>query len=103
MNNAFVYPRPGVIGAMLAWLATSRALLRVRRAILPKLPFMRLASDVRDVVYLNWVVPLSAVARYVPPGVTLRERNGMTLFTILTYRHAHFGPALAGPLRILFP
>jgi len=102
-NNAFVYPRPGAFGVCVAWLATSPPLLRMRRAVLSRMPFMKLASDVHDVVYLNWVVPASAVARYMPPGVTLWERDGKTLFTILTYRHAHFGPALAGPLRVLFP
>lgn len=102
-HNSFVYPRSGAIGALLSNIANSSLLLRMRRALVSRLPFVTLASDVRDVVYLNWVVPVSAVAQYVPSGVTLVERDGKTLFTILTYRHAHFGPALAGPLRVVFP
>jgi hypothetical protein len=31
------------------------------------------------------------------------ERDGKTPLTVLTYRHGHFGPALVGPLRRLFP
>jgi hypothetical protein len=39
----------------------------------------------------------------VPVGVHLVERGEHTLLTVLTYRHSHFGPQLAGPLRRLFP
>jgi len=69
---------------------------------MPWLPFPVLASDVRDVVYLNWVVAADRAATLVPPGVELAERDGRVVLTILTYRHRHFGPALLGPLRRLF-
>ncbi|SFL98460.1 DUF2071 domain-containing protein [Marinobacter zhejiangensis] len=67
------------------------------------LPFLRLSSDVRDVVYLNWVVDLDKVKHLVPEGVTVMTFNGKTLLSVLTYRHGHFGPSLLGPLRRLFP
>ncbi|MDR5740411.1 MULTISPECIES: DUF2071 domain-containing protein [unclassified Caballeronia] len=76
---------------------------RARRAVLSRLPFMTMASDVVDVVYCTWIVDTADVAGYIPPGVALMERDGKTLFTILTYAHSHFGPSLAGPLRRLFP
>lgn len=64
---------------------------------------MVLASDVRDVVYLTWIVPVAAVREFVPQGIRIIERDGLTLFTVLTYRHGHFGPAFLGPLRRWFP
>lgn len=67
------------------------------------MPFPVLASDVRDVVYLNWVVAADRAAHLVPPGVELVARDRRVILTVLTYRHRHFGPAMLGPLRRLFP
>lgn len=55
-----------------------------------------------DVVYLTWLVPVERVRSHVPDAVALWQRDGLTPFTILTYRHRHFGPARRGPLRKLF-
>lgn len=68
-----------------------------------RLPFLTLHSDVRDVVYVSWLVDAAAAQKLVPAGVTLWQRDGKTPFTVLTYRHGHFGPALPGPLRKLLP
>ena len=68
-----------------------------------RLPFLTLHSDVRDVVYVSWLVDAEAAQRLLPAGVTLWQRGGKTPFTVLTYRHGHFGPALLGPLRKLLP
>lgn len=102
-SNPFVYPSSSLIGSLFNGLANSRALARIRRAIFSKLPFPTLASDVVDVVYLNWVVPTPLVRHLVPNGLGLRDFNGQTILTALTYRHGHFGPSLAGSLRRCFP
>lgn len=68
-----------------------------------RLPFLTLHSDVRDVVYVSWLVDAAAAQQLLPAGATLWERDGKTPFTVLTYRHGHFGPALPGPLRKLLP
>lgn len=68
-----------------------------------RVPFPVLQSEVRDVVYASWIVPAAAARPLVPPGVDLVERDGRIILTVLTYRHGHFGPVLAGPLRRLFP
>ncbi|WP_235185243.1 DUF2071 domain-containing protein [Cupriavidus sp. SK-3] len=102
-HNRFVHPRPGLPGRWLARLVSSPRLLAARRAVLSRLPFMVLQSEVEQVVYLNWLVDATAAARYAPPGVRLWQRDGKTLFTVLTYAHRHFGPAAAGPLRRLYP
>lgn len=102
-DTTYLHPRPGRWGRFLTRWMTCRALLGLRRHLLSRLPFLVLRSDVRDVVYLNWLVDAEAMAHLVPPGVRLWQRDGQTLFTVLTYGHRHFGPALAGPLRRLFP
>ncbi|MET3135028.1 hypothetical protein AAKU55_005331 [Oxalobacteraceae bacterium GrIS 1.11] len=102
-SNTFTHPRPGIVGRLIGKLLASRRVMAARRAVFSRLPFLVLESDVRDVVYCNWVVKVADVADMVPPGVKLWQRNGETLFTVLTYAHRHFGPALAGPLRRVFP
>jgi hypothetical protein len=99
------YQHPkGVAGAWLAnWLANSRSLRAVRRKVFACLPFPVLESDVRDVLYLNWVVPTSLAQRVSPPGVSLEEVHGQSVFTVLIYRHGNFGPRFLGPLRRLLP
>lgn len=81
----------------------SPARLRGRRILMQRSPFPVLASEVRDIVYLNWLVPVAQVRSLAPSRVTLWERNGLTVVTTLTYRHGHFGPTLLGPLRKLMP
>lgn len=81
------------------WLANSRQFARARRAALGRLPFMQLRRDVVDVVYLTWLLPIDAVRHWTLPGLQLWCRKGLTPFTVLTYRHRHFGPALLGRLR----
>ncbi|MFC5474732.1 DUF2071 domain-containing protein [Paraherbaspirillum soli] len=102
-NNVFVYPTASLFGKALARIANSSGLLRLRRFFLSLVPFLVLESDVRDVVYLTWLVEVDAVAHLVPPGVKLWQREGKTPFTILTYTHGHFGPAAARGLRAIFP
>ena len=102
----YVHPRAGAFGRLLGALANSRAIATARRALLSRLPFPVLESDVRDVVYMTWMVDAARAAVHVPrlpDGLSLWTANGLTPFTILTYRHGHFGPSLLGPLRALCP
>lgn len=103
MTNNYVHPKTGLPGRLLARLANSRRIAAARRAVFSRLPFLTLESDVRDVVYLTWMMDVAAAQAMVPPGVRLWQRDGLTPFSILTYRHGHFGPALAGPARRLLP
>jgi len=103
MTNKYVHPTPGVTGRLLARLANSRRIATARRAVFSHLPFLTLESDVRDVVYLTWMMDATTAQAMVPEGVRLWQRNGLTPFSILTYRHGHFGPTLAGPARRLMP
>jgi hypothetical protein len=101
--NAYKHPRIGALGWLAEWIANSRTLPVLRRTVTSRLPFLKLESDITSVVYLTWLVPASLCEDFVPPGVRLWQRDGLTPFTILTYRHGHFGPSALGPLRRLFP
>lgn len=102
-DNTYRHPRAGWPGRLFAALANCTRFATVRQAVMSRLPFLTLHSDVRDVVYVSWLVDAEAAQRLLPAGVTLWQREGKTPFTVLTYRHGHFGPALLGPLRKLLP
>ncbi|WP_219116223.1 DUF2071 domain-containing protein [Janthinobacterium sp. UMAB-56] len=102
-DNTYRHPCAGWPGRLFAALANCTHFANVRQAVLSRLPFLTLHSDVRDVVYVSWLVDAAAAQKLLPPGVTLWQRGGKTPFTVLTYRHGHFGPALLGPLRRLLP
>lgn len=102
-NERFAHPGRGVIPGIVNALVACNSLHRLRRWCMQRLPFVQMASDVKDVVYLNWIVDVSDVAALVPRGIELWQRQGKTVLTVLTYRHGHFGPAAAGKLRGLMP
>ncbi|CAK7001797.1 DUF2071 domain-containing protein [Saezia sanguinis] len=102
-NNEFIYPSPHLWGKCCNKLLNSHRLLAARRATISRLPFVKLESGVHDIVYLNWLVDIDALRGYIPDGLQIKQQNGRTLFTILTYRHRHFGPIFMGPLRGIFP
>jgi hypothetical protein len=102
-DNTYRHPRAGWPGRVLTALANCAHFASVRQAVMSRLPFLTLHSDVRDVVYVSWLVDAAAAQKLLPPGVALWQRDGKTPFTVLTYRHGHFGPALLGPLRRLLP
>ncbi len=96
------HPWPGLAGRAIDAIADSRFV----RAFCEWLPLVRLRSDITDVIYANYLVDAERLLPLVPPGLELQRlgRGGhLALFTSLTYRHGHFGPALFGPLRRLLP
>ena len=94
-------PERGRWGRALELLANSRFIRRLC-ALLPVLDFR---SDITEVIYVNYLVPAEQLLAFVPEGLTLQRLGPgerWSMFTFLTYRHGHFGPALLGPLRRLF-
>jgi len=90
--NRYRHPFPGAVGRLCEAILNSDKLANARQAVMRRLPFFKLESDVTDVVYLTWMVDLEVARALSPAGVPLWQRDGKTPFTILTYRHGHFGP-----------
>ncbi|ENV10871.1 hypothetical protein F966_00649 [Acinetobacter higginsii] len=88
---------------LLAPILSCSLLLQLRRLMMRILPFMRLQSQVSNVVYLSWLVDVEQVRLRYPKEVPLWEKDGKTIFTILTYQHQHFGFSFLGKLRQFLP
>lgn len=67
------------------------------------LPFLKLQSCVSNIVYLSWLVDIEQVQNRFPEPIKLLEKQGKTIFTVLTYQHEHFGFSFLGWLRKLMP
>jgi len=95
-------PRGGWVSRVLEFIANDR----VVTALMEPLPAFAMKSRVRDVVYVNYLVPAERLLPLVPPGLTL-DRLGpdgrWALFTFLTFGHRGFGLRMMGPLRRLMP
>lgn len=96
------HPSGTLSGRMLPRLLHAPGWTRLRRALARRWPMPALVSDVRDVVYASWWVDVRH-APLPPPGHHYVVHAGRTPYTILSYRHGHFGPRAAGPLRALMP
>jgi hypothetical protein len=68
-DNTYRHPRAGWPGRLIAALANCTRFAAVRQAILSRLPFLPLHSDVRDVVYVSWLVDAAAAAAIAAAGV----------------------------------
>jgi hypothetical protein len=101
--SLYRHPRRSLAAPLLEWLVNAPRIATWRRRVLSRLPFLQLQSDVVDVVYLTWLVPVERVRSHVPDAVALWQRDGLTPFTILTYQHRHFGPARLGPFASCSP
>ncbi len=96
------HPDRGLFGRLADFVANSRVL----GALVEPAPVPVMVSDIRDVIYVNYVVEASAVEHLVPEGLELQRLGPdgrYALFTWLTFRHGHFGFAFMGPLRKLLP
>lgn len=94
-------PARGLYSRLLELLANSHFVRKLCMA----LPVFAFRSDIRDVIYVNYVVDAEALAAWVPPGLSLQRlgpQGRYSIFTFLTYRHGHFGPRILGPLRRIF-
>lgn len=62
-----------------------------------------LRSDVTEVAYVNWLVPVERVRHVLPPSLEPHvDGTGHTVVTLLSYHHGHWGPEFLGRARRIF-
>jgi hypothetical protein len=96
------HPWRNPLGRAVEVVATSR----FARALGEWLPAAAFRSDITTVLYCNYLVEAQYLLPFVPAGLELQRLGPggkYALFSTLSFRHGHFGPALFGPLRRLLP
>lgn len=102
-RHTYKNQRSGWIEKGIAFIVDLGFLLNFRRFVMRFLPFFKLQSRVKNIVYLSWLVDIDQVRSRYPQSVTLWKKQGKTIFTILTYQHEHFGFSLLGWFRKFMP
>ncbi|HEX6779725.1 MAG TPA: DUF2071 domain-containing protein, partial [Ktedonobacterales bacterium] len=90
----------------LGWLLNVIGNSRVARTLCEFAPVVAMRSNIRDVLYVNYLVEAERVEWLLPPVLELQRLGPdgrYALLTFLSFRHGHFGPRLLGPLRKLLP
>jgi len=96
------HPNPGIGGRLSDFIANSHFL----RAFGERAPVLCFASNITDVVYVNYLVDAERLLPLIPKGLELQRlgaQRNHALFTFLTYRHGHLGPVRLGPFRRVLP
>lgn len=96
------HPRNGAWGRLVTNVCDGR----FPRALCRRFPVIPMASDIVDVVYINYLVPAERLEPLLPPRLELQRLGpdgAHALFTVLTYRHGGFGPRAFGRFRRIFP
>ncbi len=96
------HPRRDAFGKGLTAIGNSRLI----RYVCEFIPPIKMISDIEDVVYINYLVDATKIEPLVPCGLELQRLGPdktLTLFSVLTYRHGHFGPAMLGHFRRMLP
>jgi len=102
-RHHFKVPKHKLFLRYFSLLLSCQFILTVRRFFMRLLPFIRFESQVSHIVYLSWLVDIDQVRERYPERVHLWERQGKTVFTILSYQHHHFGFRFLGPFRRWMP
>jgi hypothetical protein len=96
------HPSNGLLPRILDQFCNSRWV----RYVGEHLPILAMTSDITDLVYINYLVDADRLEKLVPPMLKLQRvgpRQAHAMFSILVYRHGHFGPICFGSLRRLWP
>lgn len=102
-QHLYVHPKRSILNKPLVWLCNNAKIRNIRRAIVSRLPYLRLESEVKDIVYINWLIDYDTAKALCSPSTALININGKTLLTALTYRHGHFRPSVFNGIKRLFP
>ena len=102
-ENHYIHPANSAVSWLIELLCNSAAIKKIRRAVFSSLPFLKMKSEVKGVVYVNWLVDTHMAARFVPNNISLIDINGKTLLSVLTYQHGNFRPSIFNFIYFVFP
>jgi len=102
-EHHYIHPTNNVSSWLIEPPCNSSAIKKIRRIVFNVLPFVKMKSEVKGVVYVNWLVDTHLAAQFVPDNVSLIDINGKTLLSVLTYQHGNFRPSIFSFIHFIFP
>lgn len=102
-EHHYIHPSNNVASWLIEPLCNSAAIKKIRRTVFNVLPFLKMKSEVKGIVYVNWLVDTHVATQFVPSNVSLIDINGKTLLSVLTYKHGNFRPSIFSFIHFIFP
>jgi len=101
-DNSFLYPRKTIRGAFLNFILNNVFFIKLKRILFYPFTQLQLTSDITNVVYLNWMIPIQNITHLLPKDVKLKTYENNVLLTVLTYKHGNFRPGFLNYFKHLF-
>ncbi len=92
-KKEFRSPKRNILSPCIECILNGFLLKKIKNIIRSPFSKVKLKSEITNVVYMNWLIPIEKIQHMIPEGIQVDVINGKTLFSILTYQHGHFGPA----------
>lgn len=102
-TNQFKYPNSNLFGLGFDLLFNNFYFNKLKRIAISFFNISYYKSDVKNVVYLNWLVKSSNVNHLIPNNLNLKKFGDYTLFSILIFQHGNFRPTILNKLKKIFP
>ncbi|MGE8764433.1 hypothetical protein ACO2KY_03370, partial [Leptospira interrogans] len=93
-ENQFIHNNQNLIARALNVFLNNILFIKIKRIIFYPFTKIHLKSDIKNVVFMNWMVPIKKVEHLIPEHVKIRIYDDQVLFTIIIYEHGNFRPVI---------
>ncbi len=101
-NNKFIYPQKTFYRFILNFILNKKLFLKTKTVLNYPFSKFKLKSDIKDVVYLNWMVPIDKIKHIVPEHYNLIQYGDSVLLTVLNYKHGNLRPSAFDMVKSIF-
>ena len=102
IKKQFSFPKQTPFTSILNFLLNNVYFIQIKEFLNSPFSKVKLKSDIKDVVYFNWMIPINKVEHLVPKGMVLEKYGNLVLLTILNYNHGNFRPNIFNSIKSFF-
>jgi hypothetical protein len=101
-NNKFIYPKKIFFRFILSFILNNKLFLKTKTVLNYPFSKLKLKSDIKNIVYLNWLVPTEKIKHLVPENYKLVQYGDAVLLTVLNYKHGILRPGAFDNVKGIF-
>ncbi|KON76244.1 hypothetical protein APS47_08465 [Leptospira kirschneri serovar Mozdok] len=101
-ENQFIHNNQNLIAKTLNIFLNNILFIKIKRIVFYPFTKIGLKSDIKNVVFMNWMVPIKKVEHLISKHAKVRIYDDQVLFTILTYEHGNFRPTIFNKIKSIF-
>lgn len=102
IKNTFSYPIQVFLTSILNYILNNKYFIYIKGILNYPFSKISLKSDIKNVVYFNWMIPIEKVRHLVPKGLELEKYDDLVLLTVLNYNHGNFRPKFLNFIKPIF-